>query len=1027
MGRLFSTLPLPILTGLPVHIHGLFSISADRSRLHGLDDRGVQDHRPKEWNKFLFEQIIPSAWAKLLQNICQTYPTGNHFHLWPTNMSDTHQLWYGLSRAVVDQISRDHLPVWFTHVGHVALEDGLLASQETHPKEKTAFREAKLPVIFVKNDLFDEARQRAGSRSLQPRTLYECLQHLENFDNLGEQSRLVILEILLREIPLTDLGALELFPFDDGNFRSLKLPPVFLHRDSLEKTLFARQLETSIDADQLSRSASRLLHEGVQKNDQMVRYRTPEDLRDYFLNHIANGLGDTIVVDEDSLSVLKQVWTWILRYSKDRLPLSILGPLWLIPLRGSVVRKLVPLDTSNFVTWFDAGEVNDLSLKISASGPGNGLKILADSVLTGEILQFLLSSADHELSLRIRDGSKFENFLEFLTQDQSLLRTAPEDVKHSVLRTLRQLSWSRNRIDWGSVCNNFKSLCLFKAIRWPANATDLSVTQYWTDMTSDIAFIGLSRLFPLPPSPKHVFLDVSNESERALFEEVGLLKCLNDVQILEEIVIPSLRDGGYDEMNPIFRLEVANLLFQNYYHISPFAQSCLSSLAVVPVEKRKDESRVNFARPPDILNPQKLALIDLYFEDEICLPERRFYDRFSAVLAECGMVQCLNERVVLDRIRSYGRRGLGFGVVASRATKLLQMPFPEDSARLVDLKQVVRETEWLPARAPDKSDSITNSSDCRDGTDEPFVGHVWHVLPFQIEESWRSILGWHDCVDVSVLISQLGRSIAARDIYSIDQTLSYICRHHLVENYADRLSKLDFIRSTDGELANAANVCRQGVERLIPYLYVVESRFWNDHTEIMKLTNVPELPQLEQLKSVQKALESKNALNEQDLDVAVELARIWGLRYPEATDGLKMPNDNGALVDVGNLVFNDTPWLSAGTHAIVHPKISRTTAEQLKVEPLSELERKGTLGITDPDDDEFCQREEIADGIRDTLDRYTREHTFHEYLANADDCGSASEVNFFYDGTSYGTKDLLTEDLQGLQGPSLLIHNNGGK
>jgi sacsin len=1027
VGRLFSTLPLPILTGLPVHIHGIFSISADRSRLHGLDDGGAQDHRPKEWNKFLFDQIIPRAWAKLLWNICQTYPTENHFHSWPTNGSDTRLLWHSVCGAVVDQISQSHMPLWFTHIGHVALEDGLLAAEETELKEKAAFREAKLPVIFVVNHLFDEARRRSGSRSLQPRTLYEYLRHMENFNNITRQSRLVLLEILLREIPLTDLGALEIFPFEDGNFRSLRLPPVFLHRNSFEKTLFARQLDTSINADLLSNSASGLLHEGIKKNDQMVRYRTPEDLRDYFLNHIANGLRDTISIDEERISVLKQVWIWILRYSKYQLPLSALGPLWLIPLRGSAARKLVPLDTSNFVTWFRPGEVNDLALKISASNPKSNLKILAGDVLNEEILQFLLSSADHEPSLRIKDGTTFENFLEFLAQDRSLMRTAAEDVKDTVLRVLKQLYWSKNQTNRESVCKNFKSLCLFKAIRWPENAMDSSVTRCWTDMTNDIVFVGLASLVPVPSTPKRVFLDVTNETERALFEKMGLLKCINDVQILEEIVIPELRDGGYDKMNPSLRLDAATLLFQNYYHISPSARNCLSGLAVVPIEKRKNDNSLNFARPSDILNPQKPALINLYFEDEICLPEREFYDRFAAILAECGMVQCLNERVVLDRVRSYGRRELGFSLVASRATKLLQMPFQEDSAQLVDLIQVVRGKKWLPARAPDKSDCLTNSSECRDTIEEPFVGHVWHVLPFQIEESWRSVLGWHDCIDVDVLISQLVRSIAARDVHSIDQTLSYLYRNHPVEKYADRLSELSFVLTTDGELANAATVCHRGVEKLIPYLHGVESRFWDHHSEIMNLTNVPELPRLEQLKNVQKDLESKDSLKEQDLDVATELARIWGNQFPETTDGLKLPNDNGAFLDVRDFVFNDTPWLSAGTRAILHPKISRTIAEQLKIEPLSELLRKGELGIADTDDDEFYQREEIADGIRDTLDRYTREHTFHEYLANADDCGSASEVNFFFDGTSYGTKCLLTEDLKSVQGPSLLIHNNGGE
>ena len=305
---------------------------------------------------------------------------------------------------------------------------------------------------------------------------------------------------------------------------------------------------------------------------------------------------------------------------------------------------------------------------------------------------------------------------------------------------------------------------------------------------------------------------------------------------------------------------------------------------------------------------------------------------------------------------------------------------------------------------------------------------MWHVLPFEIEEGWKSILGWHDCVDVDVLISQLGRSIAVRDMHSIDETLSYLDQCHQAEDYANHLSELKFIRGTDGELANPANVCRQGVERLIPYLHTVDPRFCDDHSKIMKLTNVPDLPQLEQLRRVQKVLESRNALDEKDLNVAIGLACIWGTHFSEATDGLKLPNSNGALVDIADLVFPDVPSLSDTTRHILHPKISRTTAAQLKVEPLSESMRKGDLGIADPDDDdEFYQREEITDGIRDTLDRYTREHTFHEYLANADDCGSASEVNFFFDGTTYGTTHLLSEDLQVLQGPSLLIHNDGSE
>lgn len=92
-----------------------------------------------------------------------------------------------------------------------------------------------------------------------------------------------------------------------------------------------------------------------------------------------------------------------------------------------------------------------------------------------------------------------------------------------------------------------------------------------------------------------------------------------------------------------------------------------------------------------------------------------------------------------------------------------------------------------------------------------------------------------------------------------------------------------------------------------------------------------------------------------------------------------------------------------------------------------DLLKNSDLGISDVDEDEFNQGEEVADGIRDTLDRSTRESTFHEYLANADDCGSASAVNFLFDGTTYSTDRLLTTELENFQGPALLVHNDSGR
>jgi len=1015
------------MTGLPVHIHGLFSISADRSRLQGLDDRGVQDKRPESWNKFLFSQMIPCAWAKLLINVCQNHQVQDLFHLWPTTTSEVHQWWYGMSRAVIDVVSRNNDPVWFTEFGYVSIRDGLLASTATDVRQKRACREAEFRVIYLTDQSLEEARQTPGSRSLCPETLYEGLRETRSSERLSSQSKLVVLEYLQHQIPLTDLAALKIFPFEDGTFRSLTSPPIFIHRDVFEQRLFARQPESSIDTDRLSVVTSTWLYERV-KDNSIVRYRTPADLCDYFSAHIANGSSDTLVFGEEERSTLNQVWEWIMRHCQGDSPLSALGSLWLVPLHDSGVRKLMPLDVSNSATWFDTGKGKELALKIVAVDPSNAPKLVADDALTDVTLRHLLSFAEKERSLRLKDGKKFGDFLNFLVEGRILLQNATEDVKDSVFRMVQELYLVRNGIDLDVDADMLRSLCIFKEVQWPIDAAGSSMmVRSSTDLTRNVAFVGMRKLVPLPLSSDRVFLDVTDEWARSLFEDLDLVKCLDEIQILEELVIPALQDGSYEHMASKLRLDVTELLFQNYFRLSPSAQGCVPNLPVVPLEKREDDEGLSFACPVDIVDPHESALVSLYFEDEMTRPERHFYHRFSGVLASCGVMKRLDERLVLDRIRTYKRKQLPFGAVASQAEKLLQLPLWKDISRADDFAQSVRSCVWLPGRSPERSRSLTDSLECRDSNDQPLVGRVWYTLPFQVESSWKSILGWQDPIQVDVLISQLARSIAESDIHSVEHTLFYLDQHHAVEDYVDRLLGLNFIWSSNSLFISPAQASREGAERLMPYLYNVDLRFWDEHTRIIRHANIPNMPDLGRLHDVQEALESKAPLDEADLDVAVEVARLWSSQSYKSFENLKVPDETGLLADIDSVVFNDAPWVSEVNCALAHPKLSRAIADQLEMQPVSDLLKNSNLGISDIDEDEFNQCEEVADGIRDTLDRYTRESTFHEYLANADDCGSASAVNFLFDGTSYSTERLLTTDLDSLQGPALLVHNDGGE
>lgn len=84
-----------------------------------------------------------------------------------------------------------------------------------------------------------------------------------------------------------------------------------------------------------------------------------------------------------------------------------------------------------------------------------------------------------------------------------------------------------------------------------------------------------------------------------------------------------------------------------------------------------------------------------------------------------------------------------------------------------------------------------------------------------------------------------------------------------------------------------------------------------------------------------------------------------------------------------------------------------------------------TIASSD-DGDEFDQRESVTTQIADTLDRYPIETTFREYLANADDAQGATKVSWLLDGRGHPCQSLLTPEMENLQGPALLVHNDGG-
>ena len=65
--RMFSTLPLPTYSDLPVHIHATFWLSGDRQSI-AIDDRGIKS-QGVGWNRYLLQEALPNLYLSFLDDI----------------------------------------------------------------------------------------------------------------------------------------------------------------------------------------------------------------------------------------------------------------------------------------------------------------------------------------------------------------------------------------------------------------------------------------------------------------------------------------------------------------------------------------------------------------------------------------------------------------------------------------------------------------------------------------------------------------------------------------------------------------------------------------------------------------------------------------------------------------------------------------------------------------------------------------------------------------------------------------------
>jgi sacsin len=467
---LFNVLPLPIHINQPIHIHSRFSLSPDRARIHQNSDSSIQDPLPGQWNEWLFDTLVPAAWANLLKYLAEIHSDQSAFGRWPRSQ-DTKNLLQHIDTKVVQILAHNNYPIWYTELGYVTLENGLLATGKESPVLRKALNDAGVPVIYLPDELRWLVESTCKPENLSPPTLCERLEQRSKLMRaLSEATKQTLLDFIISNPEFDGYGTVELFPFEDGTYKAIKDITAYVHRDDAEQLLFLLEPHNNIDLKRVSASTVQLLRTGCNKSslNRSLRHRSTKDLRayclkTYFKQH--DPTQDAVLVDKDTMDFIRKVWDWIVATGYSVLDAAI-SCLWLVPLTNGQYRKIKPTKSTARTIYARTGELGHFLKSLANFNSHRNKPIIQTSGLPHQLLDLLSEAIEKEPSLMIMDGNILEDFMLWLSAISEVFDQVSDEEKWR----LHELLASRLALckDPKIISNALSVLKVFERVSWKA-------------------------------------------------------------------------------------------------------------------------------------------------------------------------------------------------------------------------------------------------------------------------------------------------------------------------------------------------------------------------------------------------------------------------------------------------------------------------------------------------------------------------------------------------------------------------------
>ncbi|CUS15651.1 unnamed protein product [Tuber aestivum] len=1050
-GRLFTTLPLPIQTKHPAHIHGIFSITPDRSNIHSGGDTTMSSNSATrlgaQWNEWLLHECVPHAWVRNLE-FMRNENLSPGWDFWPAGkQGESGQLWMGILGTVFKKVVEDGLELLPTVSGIVKPAKEVVFTLGIPEDLHFSLRDAEARVVLPPEDRRTEIGSldhTIGLEYLSPSAGRRHLTTIKDSDallNLDIKPRMVLLDYVLSDRQAKDFKNCEapLIPLLDGTFRGLEMPSsqdnrVLLARDTIEEKLFCKSLKKTVKRDALSERSRETLVTHIAEIEQYTRIKawTVEDAIQYCFSYEFSGIAEqtpVVKIDKPGFADFVELfWKWVSmalhRQTGGPIFARALKDLWLIPLGGGMFQRIG--STSEYpVLNVSVNKGIGSFLKRTKSNLANRFGPVVMHLCTGDgfpqATQIL-----RELGI-IKDYDDRESLMKWFEATMKVFAEKLDRTeKMELIRHLFDLSRDCSASERSCMESTVRKLPIFQ------EAND-SIPSERLDPNPLAIYVGVENLPITLDTPQHIFIDIRYRELKGLVSHLELFKCPSVSEILGDHVVPRIAEtGASDDKRRMGFIEFAMDQFKS---LSDEVQSTLSTKEIVPVSAEK------LRRPNDTVSGTYVAA--LYFEEEKRSPIKSFDTVYHSALVCLGMPECITDEVILERIHSYSSSRRSPHDINDKVSTLFQSKPPTQPP-----SKECMELCWIPAISLEGELGLFSALQCRSTTFQPLCNYSMPIMKSSIshrrEKEWEEWLGWDAEFTVEQMDKQLEGAKKNGDCRSLARLVEYWYKIYppgrsLTVDTKLELKSRKWIPGSSGQFFSPTEIFFAGAEHLHPYYDDVSKRFLQEERNVEQfLTHIGVKlePTFEQLKELQESIATEEPLSTQDLKVALYIVEQVAERHNGKNDQnsiseFKAPDRDGVMRTFSKLTASgdDVPLFLAD-RLTPHPRIPESTIKKLG---LPTVEDRILASLHDPGfEQDFSQKQSLMAAIRDTLQRYSVESTFSEYLANAEDCldekgKTATRIDWMIDhSTEYPTEKLITKELEAAQGKALFCYNNGG-